>query len=77
MGTQVNIRHLAATPVGMRVRIRVELIEVDRRKLKFNVEAWDEIEKVLEGEHERFITDTVRFAANLAEKTAKWQENSA
>jgi predicted thioesterase len=77
VGTVINIRHLAATPVGMTVRIRVELLEVDRRRLLFRVEAWDELDKILEGEHERFITDTTRFEANLAQKTSKWRERTA
>ena len=57
VGTLVNVRHLAATPVGMQVRFRVELVEVDRRRLLFKVEAWDEGEKIAEGQHERFIID--------------------
>ena len=68
VGTVVNIRHLGATPVGMEVRFRVELVEVDRRRLKFKVEAWDAMEKVGEGEHERFIIDRGRFDERLAQK---------
>ena len=68
VGTVVNIRHLGATPVGMQVRVRAELVEVDRRRLKFKVEAWDEMEKVGEGEHERFIIDRGRFDERLAQK---------
>ena len=70
VGTVVNIRHLGATPVGMQVRFRAELLEVDRRRLRFKVEAWDEMEKVGEGEHERFIIDQVRFDERLAQKKA-------
>ncbi len=68
VGTVVNIRHLGATPVGMQVRFRAELLEVDRRRLRFKVEAWDELEKVGEGEHERFIIDQGRFDERLAQK---------
>jgi len=68
VGTLVNVRHLAATPVGMQVRFRAELLEVDRRRLLFKVEAWDEVEKIAEGEHERFIIDNARFLARLDEK---------
>lgn len=68
VGTIVNIRHLGAIPVGMQVRFRVELVEVDRRRLRFKVEAWDEVEKVGEGEHERFIIDQTRFDERLAQK---------
>ena len=70
VGTMVNIRHLGATPVGMEVRFRAELLEVDRRRLLFKVEAWDETEKVGEGEHERFIIDRNRFDEKLAQKQA-------
>ncbi len=68
VGTLVNIKHLAATPIGMTVRFRSELVEVDRRRLVFKVEAWDEVEKVGEGLHERFIIDEARFTARLEEK---------
>lgn len=68
VGTVVNVRHLGASPVGMQVRFRTELIEVDRRRLRFKLEAWDEMEKVAEGEHERFIIDLARFEERLAGK---------
>ncbi|HVN54509.1 MAG TPA: thioesterase family protein [Anaerolineaceae bacterium] len=68
VGTLVNVRHLGATPVGMQVRFRAELLEVDRRRLRFKVEAWDEVEKVGEGEHERFIIDAARFTERLEQK---------
>jgi predicted thioesterase len=70
VGTLVNIRHLGATPVGMQVRFRAELVEVDRRRLRFKVEAWDAVEKIGEGEHERFIIDVDRFTERLAQKQA-------
>ncbi len=70
VGMVVNIRHLGATPVGMQVRFRAELVEVDRRRLRFKVEAFDEVEKVGEGEHERFIIDQSRFDERLAQKRA-------
>ena len=68
VGTLVNIRHLAATPVGMKARFKVQLLEVSGRKLRFQVEAWDEVEKIGEGEHERFIIDTARFTERLEKK---------
>jgi predicted thioesterase len=68
VGSLVNIRHLAATPEGMTVRLRAELVEVDRRRLRFKVEAWDALEKIGEGEHERFIIDKDRFETRLEEK---------
>jgi predicted thioesterase len=71
VGALVHVRHLAATPVGMKVSFRSELIEVEGRRLKFKVEAWDEIEKIAEGEHERFIIDQARFDQRLAQKQAQ------
>jgi fluoroacetyl-CoA thioesterase len=68
VGTVVNIRHLAATPVGMEVKVRVELVAVDGRKMSFKVEAWDTVEKIAEGEHERFIIDIDRFIQRLEKK---------
>lgn len=70
VGTTVNIRHLAATPVGMEVRVRSELIEAEGRRLLFKVEAWDTQEKIGEGQHERFIIDWDRFMAKVAKKSA-------
>jgi len=71
VGILVNVHHLAATPVGMEVRFRAELVEVDRRRLRFKVEAWDEVEKIAEGEHERFIIDWQRFLDGIAKKRQK------
>ncbi len=61
LGTLVNIRHLAATPVGMEVTCEVELTGVDRRRLVFDVRAWDEAGLICEGAHERFIVDRDAF----------------
>jgi fluoroacetyl-CoA thioesterase len=71
VGALVNIRHLAATPVGMAVRFRAELLEVDGRRLRFKVEAWDDVDKIGEGEHERFIIDGARFNDRLEKKRAQ------
>ena len=68
VGTVVNIQHLAATPVGMQIRFTSELLAVDGRRLVFKVEAWDEVEKIGQGEHERFIIDPERFNRRLVEK---------
>lgn len=68
VGTHVDLRHLAATPIGMRVTARVEILSVEGRRVNFKVEAFDEIEKVAEGTHERFIVDVERFAARVQAK---------
>lgn len=61
VGTLVNIKHLAATSLGQHVRATAELIEIDRRRLVFKVEAYDEKQKIGEGFHERFIVNLDRF----------------
>ncbi|HEU5378742.1 MAG TPA: thioesterase family protein [Ktedonobacteraceae bacterium] len=61
VGTLVNVRHLAATPLGQRVRATAELIEIDRRRLVFQVEAYDEKQKIGDGLHERFIVKLDSF----------------
>ena len=68
VGIRVDMKHLAATPVGMQVRVRAELVEVDGRRLSFRVEAWDEVEKVGEASHDRFIVDEARFMQRVAQK---------
>ena len=68
-GTQVDIQHLAATPVGMKVVARAELREVDGRRLVFKVEARDEHESIAGGSHERFIIGSMeKFLARAAAK---------
>jgi len=71
VGIEVNVKHLAATPIGMTARARATLTEVDGRKLIFNVEAWDDAEKIGEGTHTRFIVDWERFDKRMAAKHAK------
>ena len=70
VGARVDVRHLAATPVGMRVTFRATLTERDGRQLVFRVEADDEQERVGEGTHERFIVDMGRFMQRITAKTA-------
>lgn len=69
VGTMVNIRHLAATPIGMLVTFRAKLLNVDGRRLLFEVEAFDEKERIGEGTHERAIVNIARFAARLKAKS--------
>jgi predicted thioesterase len=66
VGTVVNIRHLAATPVGDIVTARSELVEVDGRRLVFRVEAWDTAARIGEGTHERYIVHLERFLERVA-----------
>ena len=68
MGTRVDIRHLAATPLGMHVTFRSELSGIEDRRLFFRVEAFDEKEKVSEGTHERAIIHVAKFAERVQAK---------
>jgi fluoroacetyl-CoA thioesterase len=68
VGGHIDVRHLAATPVGMKVRARAELIAVDGRKLTFHIQAWDEVEAIGEADHERFLIDKERFLIKIGEK---------
>lgn len=61
VGTLLNVKHLAATPVGMEVRCETKLIEIDRKRLVFEVEAFDACGLIGEGTHERFIIDNQKF----------------
>lgn len=70
LGTVADIRHLAATPVGMSVEFTATVEEVHGRRVRFRVEARDEKELVGEGRHERFVADIPRLVASLAAKKA-------
>ena len=76
VGTRVDIRHLAATPVGMRVTATCTLVEVDRRRLAFTFDVRDELDKVGDGTHERFIIDRAKQQQRLREKLARWKPAS-
>ncbi len=65
VGVKVNISHSKATPVGVQVVCESELIEVDRRRLVFEVVACDEGGEIGRGTHERFVIDTEKFMAKL------------
>ncbi len=68
VGTIVDIKHLAATPVGAEVYLKAKVVSVDGRRVMFEVEARDKLEKVGEGKHERFIINIPRFRAKFNEK---------
>ncbi|MDY3360839.1 MAG: thioesterase family protein [Clostridium celatum] len=61
VGILMNIKHLTSTPIGMEVIAKSELIEIDRKRMVFKVEAFDERGKIGEGIHERFIIDNEQF----------------
>jgi predicted thioesterase len=68
VGTFVEIRHLAATPVGAEVLLKANVISVNGKRVMFDVEASDRIEKIGEGRHERFIIDIPKFRARFIAK---------
>ena len=70
VGTHIELRHLAPTPVGMRVRLEVEVTAVEGRRVHFRLEATDQREKVAEGSHQRFIVDVARFTERVRQKFA-------
>ncbi len=70
VGTVVNMKHLAATPVGFRVKVVANLKQIDGRRLVFWLEAFDDAEKIAECHHERFIVDLTRFHDKVAKKRA-------
>jgi fluoroacetyl-CoA thioesterase len=63
VGTDLKVQHLASTPVGMTVTAKTELVEIDRRRLVFTAEVYDEVGLVGKGTHERFIIDEAKFQA--------------
>jgi fluoroacetyl-CoA thioesterase len=68
VGTGVNIRHLAATPVGHQVTAVAEVTKVEGRHIEFKVSARDEIEEIGDGTHERMVVDMARLDKKLKAK---------
>ena len=71
LGIQLDVRHFAATPVGMRVRAEAEVIAVEGRSVRFRLTAADEVEPISEGAHERVVVTVARFDKRMVEKAAK------
>lgn len=70
LGTRLDVTHVAATPVGMRVFASARVTQVDGRKITFRVEAHDERELIGEGTHERVVVNVARFDRRIAAKIA-------
>lgn len=68
VGTSIDVKHMAATPVGMEVSCETKLVEVDRKRLVFEVKAYDAAGVIGEGMHERFIIDNEKFLAKAQAK---------
>lgn len=71
LGTHIDVSHQAATPPGLEVTATVELIEVDGRRLVFQVEAHDGVEVISKGRHERFVVNREKFDAKLSSKQTR------
>jgi predicted thioesterase len=61
VGMMVNVRHLAATPVGYAVRAVARVVEIEEKSVLFEVEAWNDVRKIGDGTHRRGIVDIVAF----------------
>jgi predicted thioesterase len=70
VGTLVNVRHLAPTPLGAEVRVVAEVLSLEENRVYFAIRAWDEIELIGEGEHERAVIDEARFLRRVEKKQA-------
>ncbi len=71
VGTHLDVKHFAATPVGLRVRAEARLVKVDGRTLTFRIQAKDEREPIGEGDHERLIINVERFDQRMQRKLSK------
>lgn len=74
LGTRVDVTHEAATPPGFEVTVKVELTEVEGRRLAFEVEAFDDADMIGRGRHERFVIDRERFDKRMEDKSARQAE---
>jgi predicted thioesterase len=68
VGVRIDVQHLAATPPGMEVWARAELTAVDGRRLVFQIEAGDEVERIGQAIHERVVVDVARFMGRALDK---------
>jgi len=71
VGTHIAVSHIVATPVGFDVTAKVKLIEVDGRKLVFEVEAHDGVDVISKGTHERYVINKDKFNTKMKEKTSE------
>ncbi len=68
VGTHLDVRHLAPTPVGASIRVRSEVVSLEGSRIYFSIEAWDKFEKIGEGQHERVIIEEARFWRRVEKK---------
>ena len=70
VGTAIDVRHLAATPVGHEVRAEAEVVNVEGKRIEFKVSAHDELEEIGRGTHQRMVIDLASFNERLARKSS-------
>ncbi|MGE5122931.1 MAG: thioesterase family protein [Acidobacteriaceae bacterium] len=70
VGTHLDVRHLAPTPVGVSIRVRTEVLSIEDNRVYFSIEAWDDLEKIGAGKHERVVIDEARFLRRVEKKKA-------
>ena len=70
VGMDIEVSHVAATPLGMTVRARAEVVDVDERRVTLRVEAHDEVERIGEGTIQRVVVDRDRFTERVARKSS-------
>jgi fluoroacetyl-CoA thioesterase len=68
LGTHLDVRHIAATPVGMRVQATAEVVSVEGRTIRFRVEARDEVDLIGDGSHERAVVNVAKFDQRVQRK---------
>ena len=69
VGVHVDVRHLAATPMNIEIRVRAEVLEVVKNRVKLSIEAWDSQDKIGEGTHLRAVVDKERFMTGVLAKS--------
>ena len=77
VGTHLDVRHLAPTPQGGQVRVLAEVLSVEGSRVRFTIQAWDGLEQIGEGLHERVVIDEARFLRRVEKKIAALAEQSA
>ncbi len=68
VGAHLDVRHLAPTPAGATIRVKAEVLSMDGNRVYFSIEAWDDLEKIGEGKHERVVIEEARFLQRVEKK---------
>ena len=75
LGTVLNVRHISATPVGMKVLALARIVRIEGRTVFLTVEAKDDIELIGDGQHERVVVNVEKFSLRVAKKSARGRES--